>query len=242
MTSGAPAALIGKQLTRRFGTTLALRGASLAVERGERLALLGPNGAGKTTLMRILALALSPTSGSLTVGGLDAKHDSPGARRLVGFISHRTGLYDDLTARENLRFYGRLYGSDSLDARLARVLAEVGISDSWANVPVRTLSRGMQQRVGLARAVLHDPIVLLMDEPETGLDPQGQEWLIELVNRLAARGGSVVVATHRLDWVERFADRAIVLDNGTLRADLLNVKATGSPLTEAYRRALGEAP
>ncbi|MBI4213154.1 MAG: ABC transporter ATP-binding protein [Chloroflexi bacterium] len=240
--SGEPTpALVGASLSRRFGTRTALRSTDLRLARGDRIALLGPNGAGKTTLLRILALALSPTTGTLRVAGIDVKREAPRARRLVGFISHKTGLYDDLTARENLQFYGRLYGVEALEQSIDRTLSEVALPPTSARVPVRTLSRGMQQRAGLARAILHEPAVLLMDEPETGLDPQAQEWLVGLVNRWAAADRTVVVATHRLDWAQRFADRALVLENGSLKADL-PVGASPHPLlAEAYRSAVEAA-
>ncbi len=235
------AALIATSLTRRFGTQMALRGVDVALHRGECLAVLGPNGAGKTTLMRILALTMSPTTGSLQIAGIDVGRNTPQARRLVGFISHRTGLYDDLTPRENLRFYGRLYDVPSLDQRIDRALDEVGLPVSAAAAPVRTLSRGMQQRAGLARAILHEPALLLMDEPETGLDPQGQAWFVELVSSWVGANRAVVVATHRLDLVERFANRAIVLENGVLKVELPIDPSPSSSLADAYRAAIGAA-
>lgn len=208
----------------------------LALLPGERVVLLGPNGSGKTTLIRILGLALAPSSGVLVVNGVPAGGNGAAARRLLGLVAHRTGLYDDLTPRENLSFYGRLYELDGAQQRIGQVLDDLGLS-VVADRPVRTLSRGMQQRAGLARAILHDPLVLLLDEPETGLDAEAQEWLAHLVDGWAAMQRSVLVATHRLDWAGRVADRAVVLKGGVVETEL---SGGGAGLASAYLAALGE--
>ncbi|MFQ5877240.1 MAG: ATP-binding cassette domain-containing protein, partial [Acidobacteriota bacterium] len=164
------AAVVARGLARHYGALAALDGVDLTIRPGERILLLGPNGAGKSTLLRILATVLRPTSGTLTLYGLAPDGDDRVAiRRRIGFLSHQTFLYGHLTAAENLEFYARLYGLSDAPGRARAALASVGLSDREAD-PTRSLSRGMQQRLAIARALLHDPDLLLLDEPFTGLD------------------------------------------------------------------------
>src|SRR2546423_1893524 len=149
-------------LIRRYGQTYALRGVDVEVQPGERVVLLGPNGAGKSTLIRVLATVLRPASGVLNIDGVDAIRDPATARRLVGMVGHQTYLYTDMTVRENLRFYGRLYGVDDLESRVDAALDAVALA-TRADALVRTLSRGLQQRASVARAILHAPRLLLLD-------------------------------------------------------------------------------
>lgn len=197
--------------------------------------MLGPNGSGKTTLIRVLALALAPSAGNLEVNGVSTTRDARAARRAIGLVGHRTGLYEDLTPRENLRFYARLYGVSAAEQRIGEVLGELGLT-RVADQTVRTLSRGTQQRAAVARAILHDPQVLLLDEPETGLDADAQEGLAALIGRWTELGRAVLVATHRLDWAGRLADRALVLKEGAIQAEL---RPKGEGLAQAYLQALG---
>jgi heme ABC exporter ATP-binding subunit CcmA len=204
----------------------------LSIARGEAVALFGPNGAGKTTLIRILATLLRPNVGSFTIGAVDSRH--PGdLRRLLGVVGHQTYLYGDLTPVENLRFYGRIYGVADLDARIQQVLEQVDMAHR-ADAPVHTLSRGMQQRIAVARAILHRPLVLLLDEPETGLDDDAQQRLAGLVRQWADLGGAVLFASHRLEWAAAVADRAIVLREGRV-ASVIEPLTDAAALTQAYR-------
>lgn len=200
-------------ITRRYAGVLALNGVDLTLERGERLALLGPNAAGKTTLIRVLATALRPTAGALSIWGIDALRSPNEARRLIGVVGHQSYLYGELTARENLRFYARLYAIAAAEHRVAQVIDEVGL-EARADEPVRNLSRGLQQRAALARAIIHEPQLLLLDEPETGLDEAAQGTLAQLLVSWAAQGRSFVLASHRHDWARETADRTLVLDRG----------------------------
>jgi heme ABC exporter ATP-binding subunit CcmA len=200
-------------ITRRYAGVLALRDIDLTLERGERLALTGPNAAGKTTLIRVLATALRPSAGTLSIMGVDAVRHPTHARRLIGVVGHQPYLYGELTARENLRFYARLYRVAEVEDRVARVIAEVGL-DERADEPVRNLSRGLQQRASLARALVHDPRLLLLDEPETGLDVAAQATLGQLLVDWAGAGRSVVLASHRLDLAQELTDRTLALDRG----------------------------
>jgi heme exporter protein A len=169
-----------RKLTKAFGSNYALRGVSLRVMPGESLVIFGPNGAGKSTLIRILSSLSRPTSGTVRIGGLDLASHADGIRRHLGVVSHAPLLYDSLTAEENLRFFAGLYGMPHPEPRIAAMLAQVGLTSRRADL-VRTFSRGMVQRLAIARALLHDPQVLLLDEPDTGLDPQAAEMLHDLL-------------------------------------------------------------
>ena len=212
----APDALRGRGLVKRYGRTTALAGVDLSVRRGERVALFGHNGAGKTTLLKILAGLARPTEGTVEVGG--GKAGSPAARRALGFVSHETLLYDELTGRENLAFYARLYALPEPRALIGRALAWSGL-EAHADLPVGSYSRGMQQRLALARATLHDPDVLLFDEPFTGLDPGAARVLTAHLEALGAAGKTVVFTTHDIEAGYRIAARAVGMRRGRVVCD-----------------------
>jgi heme ABC exporter ATP-binding subunit CcmA len=216
-SADVPPVVAAAGLARRFAGRIALAGVDLTVAPGERVALLGPNGAGKTTLLRLIATAIRPDAGSLRVCGLDALRERRTACALIGMVGHQTLLYPDLTARENLRYYGRLYSVSGIEDRATTVLQAVAL-EPVADRPVGSLSRGMQQRVSLARAIMHSPRLLLLDEPETGLDSAAQEALLAIAERWGREGGAVLVATHRWDWVASFTDRAVHLERGQVVA------------------------
>ncbi len=210
--------LEAEDLTRRFGAILALRGVNLRLFPGDCVALVGPNGAGKTTLLRSLTGVLRPTRGAVRIAGWELAR-APALRRAIGFAGHAPCLYGDLTARENLTFYGRVYGIPALDDRITSVLGEMEVA-AVADRPVRTLSRGTQQRISLARAILHDPSVLLLDEPDTGLDQAAQARVAALLRRWSTEGRAVLFTSHRLEWAETLAQRAIVLQNGCVNGEI----------------------
>jgi len=232
------AILRAEHLTRRYGDAVALRDVSLSLAPGDCVALLGPNGAGKTTLIRVLATSLRPSQGALTVGGVDAVRQPARARSQLGLVGHQTLLYGDLTVHENLRLYGQLYGVPDLAARIAEVLHAAGL-ENRRDALVRTLSRGMQQRAAVARAILHHPRVLLLDEPETGLDDASQTGLRELLREWAADGRAVLVSSHRLEWVQEMANRAIVLREGQLVDELQMQSPSPTRLATRYRELVG---
>jgi len=205
-------------LTRSFGPRTALAGVDLSVLAGEFVTLVGPNGAGKTTLLRILATLTRPTSGSVRIGGLDPARAGEQVRRKIGFLSHRTLLYDDLTAEQNLRFAAQMYDLADSSARIERLLEQVGLA-TRRNDLVRTFSRGMQQRLSLARAVLHRPEVLLLDEPYTGLDPHAAQVLSDLLRQLAGEGCTILLTTHDLARGLDLGQRVLVLAHGRLVYD-----------------------
>ncbi len=202
-------------LTKAFGPKKVLRGIDLDVAPGEFLTLVGPNGAGKTTFLRILATLSRATGGDAFIGGVSIAEHPAQVRRNIGLVSHRTLLYDDLTAVENLQFYGRMYDVPNLNARIDEVLHQVDLYFRRHD-PVRTYSRGMQQRLSIARAILHDPQVMLMDEPYTGLDVQATEMLRTVLQTLAASGRTVVMTTHDLDLGLEVADRVAILAGGRI--------------------------
>ncbi len=202
-------------LKKSFGEHWALRGVDLDVAEGECLALIGPNGAGKTTLLRILSTLTKPSAGTVSLAGQDLASGAIEIRRRVGFLSHQPLLYEDLTARENLRFYGRMYDVRELEKRAAALLQRVGLESNQQDL-VRTFSRGMKQRLAIARALLHDPPVLLMDEPYTGLDQGAAATLDSVLQDAGATSRTVVLTTHDLDRGLRLSQRTALLMGGRL--------------------------
>jgi heme exporter protein A len=202
------------ELSRAFGRQQAVRSLTFELGRAETLALFGPNGAGKTTLLRLLAGLLRPTAGRATIGGADVKNDAT-VRGRVGLISHQSMLYPALTALENVEFAARLHGVPSARAVSMRALESLGLGSRAASY-VRTLSRGMQQRVSIARSIVHAPEVLLLDEPYTGLDAGGAAALSELLHGLRAEGGTMVIVTHNVGEGLAVASHAGVMVGGRL--------------------------
>ncbi|MDA8210873.1 MAG: ABC transporter ATP-binding protein [Clostridia bacterium] len=200
-------------ISKRIGKKAIIREMDLEIGGGEFLAILGPNGAGKSTLLKILSLLMRPSEGRLEINGLDAVKEAEQVRPLLGVISHQTYLYDALTASENLEFYGRMYGVAGLTERVREVIKEVGLEFSLHD-QVGTFSRGMQQRLAIARAILHRPRILLLDEPQTGLDQQALDILYQVIGRLKAEGSTVVMVTHILDYGLEACDRLLVLVQG----------------------------
>jgi heme exporter protein A len=207
------------------------------VERGEFVALLGPNGAGKTTFLRILSSLARPSLGDVKVAGYQLPHEAAQVRARLGVVSHMPLLYGDLTARENLQFYARLYGITQHATRIAEVLNLVGLA-SRQNDLVRTFSRGMQQRLAIGRAVLHDPEVMLFDEPYTGLDQDASSMLDEVLKSVAAQGRTVVMTSHDLARAEDLATRFDILSRGVIAASATRQSLDGSNLLAFYKQAL----
>jgi heme exporter protein A len=226
----------GRNLVREFGSVRALCGLDLEVRRGESLAIFGPNGAGKTTLIRILAALLAPTRGELRLFG--NSRATPEVRRRIGLVSHGSSLYGDLTAIENLRFYAELYGLDRREDRIREVLSEVGLLE-WAERPVRGYSRGMEQRLALARAFLHDPELLLLDEPYSGLDPRAVARLQEILLRLHRAGKTLVLTTHDIARGLEICDRAAILSSGRIAWHSGRFVPGAQEMTRIYERATG---
>jgi len=223
-----------RELAKSFGPRAALAGVSFSVAAGESVAMVGPNGAGKTTLLRILATLTRPTSGAVYVAGLNLARSGGQARRHIGFLSHHTLLYEDLTAEQNLRFYARMYDLADGQARVGELLERVGLAERRHDL-VRTFSRGMQQRLAVARAVLHCPQVLLLDEPYTGLDPDAAQVLTALLAELMERGCAVLMATHNLERGLASGGRMIVLVRGRIVHDEEQGVIDPATFPEIYR-------
>lgn len=204
-----------KSLTKTFGNLYALKEVHLNLGKGEFLTIFGPNGAGKTTLIRILSTITKATSGEITIGGVSLKKTPEQIRRQIGVIAHQTFLYDDLTAEENLRFYGKLYDVKNLDAKIAAIISEVGL-DLRRRDRVRTFSRGMQQRLSIARAMIHDPEFLFLDEPYTGLDQHASEMLTGWLKRVRNSQRTTLMVTHDLERGLDMADQVAILNRGKI--------------------------
>ncbi len=222
-----------RALTRTFGHLKALDAVDLDLRRGETVAVFGPNGAGKTTLLRILTSTLRPTSGTVRIAGLDPRVDERRTRRLLGMISHQTLLYDELTARENLLFFGRLHGADSPEQRATALLESTGLA-LRADDPVHTFSRGMQQRLALARCLIHDPEVVLLDEPFTGLDPHSATTFRTTLDTLRTRGRTLLVVTHDLARGLELCDRWMILAQGRIAAAGTAAEVAGPGFERLY--------
>ena len=205
-------------LQKGYGDLPVLWDLDLSLGWGELLALFGANGAGKTTLLRILSGQTLPDAGSVRIAGYDLRRRSQAARRQVGVVAHSGFLYDDLTCRENLTFYGRLYGIPALQQRVDQVLERVRLSHR-AGRRVRSLSHGMQKRLAIGRAILHQPALLLLDEPETGLDGDSVATLADLLREWTGLGRSVVMTTHNATLGHAWASRVAVLSGGRLDLD-----------------------
>jgi heme exporter protein A len=225
------------KLVKRFGSKTVLRGLDFEVHQGEFVAILGPNGAGKTTFLRILASLSHPTFGMVQIAGYPLPAQAAAVRARLGVVTHLPLLYGDLTAEENLRFYGRIYGIIDLKPRIDEVLEMVGLAARRHDL-VRIFSRGMQQRLAIGRAILHDPEVMLFDEPHTGLDQDACDMLDGLLKDVAGRGRTVVMTSHDLARVENLATRFDVLSRGVISASIKRDKLGKSNLLDFYRQSL----
>lgn len=224
------------QVARRFGRRWALRGVSLRVAPGTVVALAGHNGSGKTTLLRVMATALRPTKGGGLVYGRDVVREADQVRALVGMLSHTTGNYGDLTARENLEFSLRMAGVRPEPGAVLAALEDVGLRRE-VNERARTFSSGMMRRLSLARLILRPPRLLLLDEPYASFDVEGIERVNAFVRSVAADGGTVIVATHDLDRASAVMERVVRLAKGQVVAD--DVYEKGSAPSEKRNAVLG---
>ncbi len=204
-----------KGLVKNYGVNAVLRGVDLHVRPGEFVTLVGSNGAGKTTLLRIVATLLKPTAGQVLIGGWPLPNHADNVRRYIGLVSHHALLYGDLTAAENLAFYARLYQLDQREERVAKALQMVGLASRQRD-PVRTFSRGMVQRLTIARATLHEPDVLLLDEPYTGLDQDATRLLDSLLLQESERGRTIFLITHDLARGLDLCQRIAILERGKI--------------------------
>ncbi len=208
-----------KKVVKRFGLKPVLRGVDFRVEKGEFVALVGPNGAGKTTFLRILASLSKPNMGTIRIAGYQLPGQAAAVRRVLGVVSHQPLLYGDLTAEENLRFYARMYDLEDVNNRINEVLAVVGLAARRRDL-LRQFSRGMQQRLAIGRAILHDPAVLLFDEPHTGLDQEAAAMLDRVLKEVTEVGRTVVMTSHDLIRTADLASRVDILSKGVIAASV----------------------
>jgi heme exporter protein A len=208
-------AIEARGVTKLFGERHALRGIDLQVSRGENLVIFGPNGAGKTTLVKILSTLVKPSSGSVWLNGINISDKPAQIRRKISLVSHQTFLYDDLTVYENLKFYGKMHDVPNLKQRIHEVISWVQL-EPRINDRVGTLSHGLQQRASIARAILHNPSILLLDEPEVGLDPHISNVISDVLGNINSDIRTVVMTTHNLERGLKLGDRVIILDRGKI--------------------------
>jgi heme exporter protein A len=226
----SPVGIRFENIYKRYGGLYALRRMSLEIAAGECVVLAGRNGSGKTTFLRIAARLVRPSSGSITF--LDKKNDAITATSQTGFVAHATMVYDELTAEENLLLFAQLLGIAEPAARAEALLAEVGLADRRKSL-VRTFSRGMRQRMAIARVLLNEPSVLLLDEPATGLDPQGVSWLAGTLRQMRDAGRTILMSLHGESEISALATRAVRLEAGSVIADTRTGASLPSILTMA---------
>ncbi len=220
-------------LKKSYGLKPILRGVDFSLQQGQRLALLGANGAGKTTILRILAGLSRPSAGTIHVTGVDLMRDAQRVRQRVGLVAHQPYLYEELTVVENLLFFARLYAVEKARERVQELMERLGL-EKRARERVGALSRGQVQRVAWARAMVHDPHLLLLDEPDTGLDQEGQHLINDLLAEHRTRGGSVIFTTHQLEQALELSDRIVMLRHGRIAYRQESADLTLQALQEAY--------
>ena len=223
-------------VSKAYGRSIALNDLDLSVPWGKALTVFGPNGSGKTTLIKILATLSKPDAGAISIAGLDARRDGPYARRLIGVMTHDPLLYDDLTARENLRFAARMFGLEDPGERIESLSNQLDITPRL-DQRVGTLSHGWKKRFSLARALLHDPPVLLMDEPESGLDEQALTGLGEVLREESVMRRTVVLTTHNFERGLEFGDEVAILAKGRL---VYHESAANVPDADTFRNTYAQ--
>lgn len=223
-------------LTKQYGFNVVLRGVSLSVAQGEFVTIVGANGAGKSTLMRILATLQKPTSGTVTIGGWPLPEYAENVRRYIGLVSHHSLLYHDLTAVQNLQFFAQLYDIPNAAQRINDSLKLVGLASRQRD-PVRTFSRGMLQRLTIARATLHEPDILLLDEPYTGLDQEATAVLDTLLQQQSEQGRTILMITHDILRGTQICDRVLMLNRGKIVQSVETEKTTPADILTLYQEA-----
>lgn len=229
-----------ENLTKSFGHVIALRGITFALDEGDFLVLFGPNGAGKSTLIRILSTLLHPTSGQVKIAGLDLAEEAEELRQEIGVISHNVYLYGNLTAYENILFYARLYNVPNPAQRAEEVIEEVGLAKRKKDL-VRTFSRGMQQRLSIARAIVHKPKIVLLDEPYTGLDQHAAQMLKKLLMQLHHDKRTIILITHNLQRGVEMGSRLAIQVNGQIIFHEYQDKVNKANFEELYFKHVGNS-
>ena len=240
--------IITEGLTKRFNSFTAVDRLSFEVGEGEIFGILGPNGAGKTTTIRMLACLLTPTEGTAFVGGFDVVDDSLKVREMVGILTENPSLYDRLTAMENMEFFAEAYGVSDRQARSKKIRELLEFFDLWPrrDDKVGTYSKGMKQKLAIARALVHDPDILLLDEPTSGLDPRSSKDIRDLMEELSRREGqTILLCTHRLEDAERLCSRVMLINEGGMvtmgTTDELRSQIAGTPILRVRLGEVSEA-
>lgn len=222
-----------KKLTKQADNKLILRGIDLSIKKGETVAILGPNGAGKSTLLKVLATLIKPTSGLVKINGLDLKKDHIEIKKTLGYLPHSSLLYDHYSPLENLVFFGNIYGVKNVEEKAIQLVKEVGLS-FFLNEPVKNFSRGMIQRIAIARAIVHDPEVLLLDEPHTGLDQGAITILNNVILSMKDKGATTLMVTHDFKQAAEICDRIIIVKNGKIVDDFKMERHNLGYVSEKY--------
>jgi heme exporter protein A len=230
---GGTAMIEIKKLTKQADNKLILRGVDLSIKKGETVGILGPNGAGKSTLLKVLATLIKPTSGSITINGLDLKKNQVEIKKILGYLPHSSLLYDHYSPLENLVFFGDLYGVKHSEQRAVELVKEVGLS-FFLNEPVKNFSRGMIQRIAIARAIIHDPEVLLLDEPHTGLDQGAISILNNVILNMKQKGTTTLIVTHDFKQAAEICDRIIIVKSGKIVDDFKIEQPSLNVVSEKY--------
>ncbi|MAU08774.1 MAG: heme ABC exporter ATP-binding protein CcmA [Anaerolineaceae bacterium] len=239
--SDTPAVLSIRELVKIYDFIPVLRQLDLDVAQGDCVALLGPNGSGKSTLLRLIAGLIKPSSGTIEIGGWQMPKEAAAVRAQIGMVSHQSLLYGNLTARENLVFFARLYDvpKNERDDRIAALLEQVGLTKRAESL-VRTFSRGMQQRLSIARALLHSPHVLLFDEPYSGLDQDAAAMLDDIIRHTHQDGQTMMISTHLLERAQQVATRVMILNRGRVVLDKQAVAIAEHQLASVYAQAIAD--
>ncbi len=224
-----------QKLIKTFGRRVVLRGVDLTIDEGDFVTLMGANGAGKTTLLHIVANLSKPTAGDVFINDYRLADASSQLRRFIGIVSHKTLLYDDLTADQNLRFYARLYDVPDPSDRIETILNQVGLWGRQHDL-VRTYSRGMQQRLAIARAILHNPPILLLDEPDTGLDQHASDMLGSLLSAVGISQRTILMTTHNLERGLSLGNRMVILAKGKIAYDVRREDVSLDEVRQQYYR------
>jgi heme ABC exporter ATP-binding subunit CcmA len=222
------------EVSRKFNSIYVLKDLDLLVQNGECLAVLGSNGTGKTTLLRIVSSLIRHQKGTVRIAGFELPGESELARKKIGVVFHEPMVYEELTPFENLKYYSQLYGKRKSDASLTAALEQVGLG-AFVSKKVTTFSRGMKQRLAIVRAIIHDPEILLLDEPYTALDESGCILLNEIVKQFTAKGGCVVITSHDLTRLENSATRYGILDTGKIQKEIFSSNLHSKNATTWYQ-------
>lgn len=222
-----------KKLIKQADTKLILRGIDLSIEKGETVAILGPNGAGKSTLLKVIATLIKPSSGEVKINGLDLKKNGNDIKKLMGYLPHSSLLYEHYSPLDNLVFFGNLYGVKGVEEKAVKLIKDVGLS-FFLKEPVKNFSRGMIQRTAIARAIIHEPELLLLDEPHTGLDQGAISILNDVIISMKQKGATTLMVTHDFKQAAEICDRIIIIKDGKVVDDFKIKENQIDFVTEKY--------